>query len=269
MPVGLVSPLSLRERFLKAPFDSLGRAEVLALLSRAPKDAEPGPFRYVVTPNVDHVVRLGADPSLAPLYEGAWLSLCDSKPIAALSRLLIPGGLPHLPGSTLTEILFRSVIGPGDRIALVVAHPSLAAEMRAAFPEVAFEILSAPPDIDRDPAALAACAAFVASSTARFTFIAVGAPRSERIAFQASLDPAARGIALCVGASLEFLVGRKRRAPLWMQRAGLEWLHRLAGEPHRLWRRYLFGVAPLVRLALAEAAIRVAARRALPRPTEP
>nr|WP_284209859.1 WecB/TagA/CpsF family glycosyltransferase [Methylorubrum aminovorans] len=71
-----------------------------------------------------------------------------------------------------------------------------------------------------------------------------------------------------MGASLEFLVGRKRRAPLWMQRAGIEWLHRLAGEPRRLWRRYLFGVAPLARLALAEAAARLAARRALPRPTE-
>ncbi|GAA0281343.1 N-acetylglucosaminyldiphosphoundecaprenol N-acetyl-beta-D-mannosaminyltransferase [Methylorubrum aminovorans] len=268
MPVGLVSPLSLRERFLKAPFDSLEPAEVLALLSRAPAGLDPAPFRYVVTPNVDHVVRLSADPSLAPLYEGAWLSLCDSKPIAALSRLLIPGGLPHLPGSTLTEILFRTVIAPSDRIALVVAHPSLAAQMRAAFPEVAFDILAAPPDIDGDPAAFAACAAFVAGSTARFTFIAVGAPRSERIAFQASLDPAARGTALCVGASLEFLVGRKRRAPLWMQRAGIEWLHRLAGEPRRLWRRYLFGVAPLARLALAEAAARLAARRALPRPTE-
>ncbi|GMA76849.1 hypothetical protein GCM10025880_32660 [Methylorubrum aminovorans] len=186
MPVGLVSPLSLRERFLKAPFDSLEPAEVLALLSRAPAGLDPAPFRYVVTPNVDHVVRLSADPSLAPLYEGAWLSLCDSKPIAALSRLLIPGGLPHLPGSTLTEILFRTVIAPSDRIALVVAHPSLAAQMRAAFPEVAFDILAAPPDIDGDPAAFAACAAFVAGSTARFTFIAVGAPRSERIAFQAS-----------------------------------------------------------------------------------
>lgn len=267
MPVGLVSPISARERFLKTPFDGHVRAEVLALLSRDRPGPGPAPFRYVVTPNVDHVVRLSADPSLGPLYENAWLSLCDSKPIAALSRLLIPGGLPHLPGSTLTEILFRTVIGPGDRIALVVPDAALAADMRTAFPGVAFEILIAPVGIDRDPAALAACALFVARSTARFTFIAVGAPRSERIAFQASLDPSARGIALCVGASLEFLVGRKRRAPLWMQRAGLEWLHRLVGEPRRLWRRYLFGVVPLARLALGEAAQRLAARRALPRPS--
>jgi N-acetylglucosaminyldiphosphoundecaprenol N-acetyl-beta-D-mannosaminyltransferase len=41
-----------------------------------------------------------------------------------------------------------------------------------------------------------------------------------------------------VGAAFEYLAGTTRRAPRWMQRAGLEWLHRLASEPRRLWRRY-------------------------------
>jgi N-acetylglucosaminyldiphosphoundecaprenol N-acetyl-beta-D-mannosaminyltransferase len=46
-------------------------------------------------------------------------------------------------------------------------------------------------------------------------------------------------VGLCIGASVEFLSGAKRRAPRWMQRAGLEWLYRLLSEPRRLWRRYL------------------------------
>jgi UDP-N-acetyl-D-mannosaminuronic acid transferase (WecB/TagA/CpsF family) len=49
----------------------------------------------------------------------------------------------------------------------------------------------------------------------------------------------ATGVGLCIGASLEFLTGAKRRAPLWLQRLGLEWLFRLLTEPRRLWRRYL------------------------------
>ena len=44
---------------------------------------------------------------------------------------------------------------------------------------------------------------------------------------------------LCVGASLDFLGGKARRAPVWVQRARLEWLHRLVQEPGRMWRRYL------------------------------
>ncbi len=47
----------------------------------------------------------------------------------------------------------------------------------------------------------------------------------------------------CVGAAFDFLSGRKRRAPRWMRRAGLEWLHRFASEPTRLWRRYTIGNA--------------------------
>jgi len=47
--------------------------------------------------------------------------------------------------------------------------------------------------------------------------------------------------ALGVGGSFDHLSGLRRRAPVWMQRAGLEWLHRLAREPRRLWRRYLIG----------------------------
>ena len=47
------------------------------------------------------------------------------------------------------------------------------------------------------------------------------------------------GVGLCIGASLDFLTGRKARAPLWMRKASLEWLHRLLSEPRRLWRRYL------------------------------
>jgi len=44
---------------------------------------------------------------------------------------------------------------------------------------------------------------------------------------------------LCVGASLDFLGGKAERAPVWMQNARLEWLHRLVSEPGRMWKRYL------------------------------
>ena len=60
--------------------------------------------------------------------------------------------------------------------------------------------------------------------------------------------------ALRVGAALEFLVGAKKRAPFWMRRAGLEWLHRLLSDPKRLWRRYASSVLPLLLLFKGEIA---------------
>ena len=53
-----------------------------------------------------------------------------------------------------------------------------------------------------------------------------------------------------VGGAFNFLAGETRRAPLWMQRMGLEWAHRLISEPARLWRRYLIDDLPLVPLLL-------------------
>ena len=69
-------------------------------------------------------------------------------------------------------------------------------------------------------------------------FLCVGMPKQEHwVLHHAGELPG--GILLCVGAAMEFAIGLQRRAPLWMQRIGLEWLWRLASNPRRLWRRYL------------------------------
>jgi exopolysaccharide biosynthesis WecB/TagA/CpsF family protein len=70
--------------------------------------------------------------------------------------------------------------------------------------------------------------------------LAMGAPCQERWARAWSTDGRPR-VWWCVGALLEYYAGTRRRAPVWMRRAGLEWLARLALEPRRLWRRYLLG----------------------------
>lgn len=57
---------------------------------------------------------------------------------------------------------------------------------------------------------------------------------------------------LCVGAAFDFIAGTKRRAPEWMQRCGLEWLHRLCSEPRRLAKRYAFGNARFAALLVPE-----------------
>jgi exopolysaccharide biosynthesis WecB/TagA/CpsF family protein len=80
---------------------------------------------------------------------------------------------------------------------------------------------------------------FVEECDADVFFFAIGAPQSELLCAQICSRGKASGIALCIGASLEFLAGIKRRAPRWMQVLALEWLFRLITEPGRLWRRYL------------------------------
>ncbi|MEL6478887.1 MAG: WecB/TagA/CpsF family glycosyltransferase [Pseudomonadota bacterium] len=237
-----------RQVFLGVPFDPLTPDETLTLL----RDRTPGSgFGYVATPNVQHVVSADRDPDLTRLLDGAWLSLCDSRPIRLLGKR---SGLtlPVVTGSDLTTALFADIIQPGDRIAVICASDTLAEALRTARPELDWNILVPPPGTVPGSQAFADCVDFVAHADARFIFVCLGAPKSEAICHAASQRPGTTGTALCTGASLEFMLGLKKRAPRAFQRLGLEWVHRMLTEPRRLARRYLSAMLPLARIWLRE-----------------
>jgi len=241
--------MKTRQNFLNAPFDQFDLAETATIIGRTRAEES---FRYVVTPNADHVVRLNRDTWLRPAYDAAWLTLCDSKPIWAFARMR-SRALGYVTGSDLTVELFRSAIQQGDRIALIVSSEDVVKDLRAAYPQLDFRAHIPPMGLVANPAAQRACIDFVVESGARIVFLAVGAPQSELLAYRLSRHPAARGVGLCVGASLEFLVGAKKRAPIWVRKCGMEWLHRLMTDPKRLWRRYVYGTLPLLALFAREA----------------
>jgi exopolysaccharide biosynthesis WecB/TagA/CpsF family protein len=92
----------------------------------------------------------------------------------------------------------------------------------------------------KDPEALDACLRFIeAQSPFRFCFLALGCPQQEVVARMLRARGIARGLTLCIGASINYLTKVERRAPRWMQHAGMEWLFRLLQDPRRLARRYL------------------------------
>ncbi|MEJ0059821.1 MAG: WecB/TagA/CpsF family glycosyltransferase [Terricaulis sp.] len=196
------------------------------------------PFAYVATPNVDHVVKLAREPSRKPLYESAWLTLNDSRILQALAKNA-GVALPNVTGADLTEALFDRVIDRHETITIIGGDAETINELKRRYRLADVRWHAAPMGLKQRPAAIVAAAAFAAKQNARFTFIAVGAPQQEMIAYAIAQHEGASGVGLCVGAALDFLAGRVERAPIWMRGAGLEWLHRLASEPQRLWRRYL------------------------------
>ena len=224
-----------RIKFCGVEFDALS---VKAVMGRLAAVTHQSPFGYVVTPNVDHVVMIDRDETLKGLYEKAAICLCDSRILRQLARFA-GVRLSLVTGSDLTRLLFVHVIRPGDRIAIIGGDDKLLASLRASYPQMELVHHGPPAGLRTNLAARRAAASFIASSNARFTFLAVGAPQQEMIAAETLNHPQATGMALCVGASLEFLTGQQRRAPKLMQRLSLEWLHRLASNPRRLWRRYL------------------------------
>lgn len=238
-------------RFLGLDFALLNVAGAVGCLAARPPGAA---FGYVVTPNADHLVRLARRPELAPLYAGAALRMLDSRVVARLAGTLGLAPPPVVTGSDLTAALFASgIIGPGETLTVLGAPAAAVAALRRRFGLAAVAHHDPPMGFDADPAALEAALAFLEAHPARFTLLCVGSPRQEAVAARLAQRGRARGLGLCVGASLLFLAGLERRAPSLVQRAGLEWAWRLAGDPRRLARRYLVDDPAVLRLLWQEA----------------
>jgi N-acetylglucosaminyldiphosphoundecaprenol N-acetyl-beta-D-mannosaminyltransferase len=199
---------------------------------------------FVVTPNVDHVVIAERRADFREAYAAASLSLADGQPIVWASRLLgapLPG---KVSGSDLVLPLMVRAARLGWRVFLLGAAPGvaeIAAERLGRDRGVEVVGTAAPfvkvgpgePDPEGDAAAEA-----IRAARPDLVLVAFGAPKQELWMHrrQAALAPA---VLLGIGASLDFVAGRVRRAPPLVSRIGLEWLWRLAREPRRLWRRYL------------------------------
>jgi exopolysaccharide biosynthesis WecB/TagA/CpsF family protein len=147
--------------------------------------------------------------------------------------------LTVVPGSDLTARLFESVVQAGDRVAIVGGDQWTLATLQRLHPSVEFKQHIPPMGLLENDAALAEAATFAACTAARFTLLAIGSPQQELLASRMAKLPQARGVALCIGAAVDFISGRQKRAPLLVQKLSMEWSYRLLQEPRRLWRRYL------------------------------
>lgn len=234
-----------RVEFLGIRFDQLTQGQVV---ERMKSVTDVTPFGYVVTPNVDHVVRLdgeGSNSAIGSAYTEADICVCDSRVLALLARLR-GVDLPTVTGSDLTAILMETVVVAGDRIAVVGGTTGLIERLSVRYPDFTFLHHLPPMGLRENAEAQIAAANFISDAKCRFAFLAVGSPQQELIAARVV---GGTGFGFCIGAALEFLTGDQVRAPVLLSRMGLEWAHRLASSPRRLWRRYLIDGPRIFQLA--------------------
>jgi exopolysaccharide biosynthesis WecB/TagA/CpsF family protein len=197
-------------------------------------------YAYVVTPNVDHLIRFCDDESFRMLYSEAGFILNDSRMLSRIVSVSKGIQLRVCTGSDLTERLLSQVVKADDRIVLVGATAEQARQLAQRFDLRSLKHIEPPMGFIKDPKAIEACLRFVeAQSPFRFCFLAVGCPQQEILANKLRARGIARGLTLCIGASIDFLTNVERRAPQWMQNAGMEWAFRLIQRPRQLAKRYL------------------------------
>jgi exopolysaccharide biosynthesis WecB/TagA/CpsF family protein len=196
-------------------------------------------FGFVVTPNVDHLIRYHESASFRELYSHADRVLLDSRVLAFLLRLTKGISARVCPGSDLTAMLFK-LAAADDRVVLIGGSDEQAQRLRMLYGLNGLMHYNPPMGFIRNADAIETCLQFIEKhSPFRFCFLAVGSPQQELLARELKRRGVARGLGLCVGASIDFMTGIERRAPRWMQRIGFEWLFRLLRNPGRMAKRYL------------------------------
>lgn len=200
--------------------------------------------RFVVTPNVDHAVKFQENAALRAAYANASLVLADGMPVVAAARLLGHELPERVAGSDLAPALFEAAAAQGGlSVFLLGAAPGVAqraaSNISARWPSVKVVGTYSPPlGFEADPAENQRILAQISAARPDLLLVGLGAPKQELWvnAFREQIEASAT---LCIGATIDFLAGERRRAPAWMQQHGLEWLHRVASEPRRLGSRYL------------------------------
>ncbi|OCX66440.1 hypothetical protein BFP70_05055 [Thioclava sp. SK-1] len=207
-------------------------------------------FRYLVTPNVDHVVRLSRDPAIAPAYQAATWRMCDSRILERLAKMR-GMALKTYPGASLVRDLLEDPRSRDLTIAIVgpdTAHFDILCQRFTGHRFIHVEAPFMAPGAPEWEATLHATEA----AQADLILLCLSFPKQEYFAHDLQQRGHARGTALCVGASIDFLTGHQARAPEWVQRAGMEWAFRLLSNPRRLWKRYLIDGPKVFALYLAD-----------------
>lgn len=232
---------------LGVPFDNVTFHETLARIEEMILSRQP---HYVATANVDFVVRARRDPRFRRALLGAHLILCDGTPLIWASRIFRNPLPERVAGSDLVPELVKLAAQKNYSLFFLGTTPEAcaqaAANVRKQFPELVVDYFSPPfrPLHEMDNGEIAKR---IRAAQPDIVLVAFGSPKAEKW-MEANYRALGVPVMIGVGATIDFLAGHVKRAPLWMRRCGLEWIFRLLQEPRRLFKRYMidlwhFGIA--------------------------
>ena len=257
-----------RARFnsLGIPVDDLTESEavdrIVELVHENRRRARAG---YVATLNVDFLVnavgsgRASRHPELLDILRNSDLTTADGFPVVLLSRImgapirervtgadLVPALAKRAASSGLSIYYFGGREGVAQTAAKKLAndHPGL----RTAGHDAPWVSITGNGLLDSDSVDTAQVEA-INRSGADILLLGLGNPKQE-LWFQRNQHRLTVPVSIGVGGTFEFVLGSVKRAPIWMQRSGLEWMFRITQDPRRLWKRYARGMMELAAMAL-------------------
>ena len=223
---------------LGVPIDAINLAEAV---QRIAAWAEHRDSRVVCICNAHSVVTAGQDPGFMQVLRSADMTTPDGAPVAWMLRRQGAAGQGRVSGPDLMPDYFQHAAAAGEPVFLYGSTPEtlhrLKAVLRRRWPALKIAGAVSPPFRALTESEDQLIVDQINASGARTVWVSLGCPKQER--WMAAHHGRVQAVMVGVGAAFDFHAGTVARAPEWMQRHGLEWLHRLASEPGRLGRRYI------------------------------
>ncbi|MDD9946251.1 MAG: WecB/TagA/CpsF family glycosyltransferase [Myxococcales bacterium] len=225
-----------RLQILNGSFDPLTLDEAV---TRCIEHVEAGERGWLCTVNVAILMMMRHDPFLQGFVERAKFVVADGQPLVWAAPML-GGTLPErVAGVELVEVLSARAAARGHSVYLMGATRDIVDGVASHLQATTSGLkLAGIADGYFGPDEASGRARAIADSGANILFVAMGVPRQERF-LDEHWDELGVNLAIGVGGSFDVIAGVRSRAPDFVQKAGLEWLYRLAQEPRRLGKRYL------------------------------
>ena len=220
--------------------DPLSMDETLDRIAELVRRRTPS---LVMTPNVHGIVLLNRNTAFKEISTRAELILPDGMPLLWAARFLGTPLKERVTGSDLLIELCREAPRRGHGVFLLGAAPGVAQKAATELQRIAPGLrvcgtLAPSFDFESDPEECTRIIATIRAAKPDILFVGFGSPKQDRF-IDRYKDAMGVPVSISAGAAFDFASGAVRRAPVWMRRAGLEWLWRLCGDPARLWKRYL------------------------------
>jgi N-acetylglucosaminyldiphosphoundecaprenol N-acetyl-beta-D-mannosaminyltransferase len=214
--------------------------------------------RYVVFRDVHGVIAARSNPRLDLAHKKADIVAPDGMPLVWTLRALGVGAITRLCGPDVLPAVCEYGLSRGWRHYFYGGAPGVVERLTGVlvrkYPGLQIAGTQCPPFRRLSPEENEIACSAIRAARPDFVWVGLGTPKQEVWMFE-HRGQCGGAVMLGVGAAFDFHANLVRRAPIWMQRAGLEWAYRLVGDPKRLWRRYLV-MAPIFVILAARELIR-------------
>jgi exopolysaccharide biosynthesis WecB/TagA/CpsF family protein len=199
-------------------------------------------YHYVVTPNVDHIITVGEDRLFKEIYCNADLVLTDGMPLVWISRLKKNKIIEKVSGSDIFPKVCEMAALKNYKVFLLGAADGVAAKAAENLNNKYKGLnvcgtYSPPYGFEKDQKEINKIIELINTSKPHILAVGLGSPKQEKFIYN-YINDLKVPISLAIGASIDFEAGNVKRAPVWMQKSGLEWFYRFIKEPRRLFHRY-------------------------------